>query len=243
MRRWLILLPLALILVLASTALAQKTIIPTLIDDPTDIKQYGINVTDPTMCLFGNLNDPAWGLGGWLTGEEAYKYLFYPWDTCDCQLGFWLQKVHIFLNFPEDMQFPHEFQVYVDLEDALWDPAMGCWVPGIEDCVSPLYIVTIPEPGLYDLGFSIGNFCECAFMDYYYFLSVHFPVPVQGELVSDDSATPCTVFNNWGSGWVDLFTQGFSDFGNLLIYGEGVCCDQPVDVQPQTWGQVKSLYR
>jgi len=243
MRRWLILLPLALILSFAATALAQKTIIPTRIDDPTDIKQYDTNVTDPTMCWFGNLNSPAYTLGGWLDGVEGYKYLFNPWDNCSCAMGFWLQSVHIFLSFAEGIQYPYEFPVYVDLEDALWDPAIGCWVPGIEDCVSPIYTVAIPEPGIYDISLAIGDFCECAFMDYWYFLSVHFPETIIADLVADDLPTPCTVYNDWGEGWIDLYTQGYDVYGNLLIYGEGVCCDQPVDVQPQTWGQVKSLYR
>ena len=243
MRRWLILLPLALILTFAATALAQKTITPTLLDDPTDIKQYDINVTDPANCWFGNLNPPVYSIGGWLVGMEGYKYLFNPWDDCDCPAGFWLQTIHFFLNFPEDIQYPYEFRVYVDLEDALWDPAIGCWVPGIEDCVSPIYTVSIPEPGTYDIGLSIGDFCECAFMDYWYFLSVHFPDEITASIIVDEFPTPCTVYNNWGSGWVDIFSQGFSDFGNFVMYGEGVCCDQPVDVEPQTWGRVKSLYR
>ncbi len=244
MRRWLILTPLALMfLLIAGAAFADGQPVATPIDPTAEILHYDVQSTVPTGCFLGNLNAVAWNVTGWFTGQEAYKYLFHPWDNCDCQWGFWVGNVHILMNFAPENNYPYEFDCYVDLEDALWDPAVGCWVPGIEDCVSPLFTVTIPQTGLYDIAIPLGEFCDCAFMDYWYFLSFHFPDPMPGVgLIMDDSPTPCTVYNDWGAGWTDLYST-FSEIGNLIMYAEATCCDVPVDGDDDSWGKVKSIFR
>jgi len=150
---------------------------------------------------------------------------------------------------PEDV--PTTFDVYVDLEDALWDGV--CWVPGIEDCVSPVYSVTIDTDGLYDISLPIYDACDCAYFfspvtcqPFYYFLSFHFPnafpTGMEPDVVTDDFPLGCTSYNDFGSGWLDLVTE-YSFPGELMIWADVACCDNPVGDGACSWGKIKNLYR
>jgi len=232
-----LILAMALVL-LASASVAREAPTATRLD-PADIPDR--NMMPDITGQVGNLNPAVWGIPEWFTGQEEYKILFNPLETLNCPFGFQLQQVHMLMSFDE----PTTFEVWVDLEDALWDDGLQCWVPGIEDCRSDTYTVTIDEPGLYDIGLPID--CDCAYMTdptgapYMYMLSMHFPTPFTATLVTDDYPTACTSWNNWAGVWEDLYNWGFP--GNIIMYGDVTCCEDPVATEPRTWGGVKSLFR
>ncbi len=199
-------------------------------------------------CMLGNLNPAAWALTGWATGFEAYKLLFNPSDQCpNCPMGFLIENVHMLLQFPVEgtILYPYVFTVYVDLEDAFWWDDIGCWWPGVEDCVSDPIQITIDAPGLYDI--SVPLPCECAYfrdatgMPYWYLISFHFVDEMLGTIITDDFPTACTSFNDWGSGWVDLLEYGFP--GNLIMWADAVCCEDPIDAEAKSLGEIKNLFR
>jgi hypothetical protein len=200
----------------------------------------------------GNLDAAYWAIGGWFTGMEEYKYLFWAGDQCACPIGFQILNVIIHLQFSA-AEVPITFQIVVDQEDGIWiDP---CWWPGEIDCVSQVYEVTIDFPGHYAISIPLldPEPCPCSFMYWPtpvpgypwgpYLISVYFPELFSASLITDNSPTPCTVYNDWGSGWYDLYDQGFSIYGDVLIYAEANCCEYPITAEEHTWGSVKGLYR
>jgi len=223
---------------LAGSALAERTVVPTPIGE-LELQTAGVERSRQD-CTVGNLNTPSYIVGGWFTGGEGYKYLFNPFEqNCYCPLGFQLETVSMMLNFPDTATFPIVFTAYVDLEEAVWDG--NCWIPGPELCVSDVYQIQIDEPGAYTITLPIV--CDCAFMDFFYFLSFHFIDQFEAELITCDEPLPCTGYNDWGSGWADLFFYGFDTIGLPVITGDVICCDFPVDTEGNTWGGVKTLYK
>ena len=197
-------------------------------------------------CVVGNLNPPMWSLSNWFWGNEEYKYLFNPSEQCFCDTGFKLEMVHMLGYFSEEWTYPIVFDVWVDLEDAMWFE--DCWWPGVEDCVSDVVTITIDGPGMWDIAVPID--CACGYMynplglPYWYLLSMHFVDYFDMWLVVDNFPTPCTNYNNWGSGWIDLYTSGgFDQWGNIVMYGDVSCCWDPIANEDSSWGAVKSLYR
>ncbi len=235
---------------LAAPAAAQKEVVVRQVDDPgsvVSLQAGAFRVTDGYQV--GNLNPPFWLVNDFIYGLEGYKFLFYPREqNLPCPGGFLLNTVHFLINFGEEdipVGAGISFDVHVDLEDALWDPASGCWSPGPEDCVSGTYEVAIPAPGLYDVAIPID--CQCAYLDYWYMLSVHFdslfPETMRPDLVTDDFPSLCTSWNDYGAGWYDL-RAAYPDFpGNIVIWGDVTCCDDPVAGDEATWGSMKSLFR
>jgi len=118
-----------------------------------------------------------------------------------------------------------------------------CDSPLYEYCVSDVYTITIDTPGLYDLALPLT--CECAFVNYAYFLTFHFLTPfaegMRPDLITDDVPWECKSYNDYGAGWEDLF--GYSMPGGTVMYADAACCEQPVGGESTTWGGVKSLYR
>jgi hypothetical protein len=172
-------------------------------------------------------------------------YLFYPLDTCGCPLGFHLEAVHLMMQFgAEDV--PASFDVYVDLEDAVWDDLTGCYYPGAETCTSLIYTVDITTEGVYDISIPIFSQCACAHLDYWYFLSFHFLTNFAGTalpgLIADDFPVGCFSWNDYGFGWQDLVND-FGWPGEIIMWGDALCCELPVSSEDNTWGTVKNLYR
>jgi hypothetical protein len=65
------------------------------------------------------------------------------------------------------------------------------------------------------------------------------------NLYTDDIPVGCTswINENDGSGWVDLVNGPPGFPGELLIFGNVNCCEEPVATEDRTWGDVKSLFR
>jgi hypothetical protein len=230
------------ITLLGSQALARDVVV-TRLGDP-DVQIVGPE-TQRQDCMVGNLNAAAWAIGDWILGNEVYGFVFDPLATCDCPLGFQLEGVHMLMQFgPEDV--PSTFEVFANLAEAIYDPALGCWVPGPEVCAGEVYTYTVEAEGLYDFLLPIGDSCECAFMEYMYMLSYHFPNPfptgMAPDAISDDLPSNCTSWNDFGSGWLDLVVD-FSWPGNILMWGDVACCEFPVSNDDNTWGGIKNLYR
>ncbi len=236
---------------MATVAVAKEAPTVTRID-PVDLQDMTI-LTPPGDGLVGNAYNPIGGsVSGWLVGDEAYKYLFnpaedHPENLLDCPTGFQLLSIGMVLDFPDDLDYPHVFMAYGDLESAVWDEVLECYVPGAEECTGPLTTFTINGPGSRVIELLMPD-CACANIygpggvSYNYMLSVHFVGPVTADILTDAFPVGCTSWNNYGFGWDDLVIDiGFP--GELLMFGNVTCCDEPVATEGKTWGDVKSLFR
>lgn len=236
----------------AGTALAGKTPVVTRVGD-YEVQEMNFGAPTRSDCVIGCTMPPAFAITDWIWGDEGYKLLVCPYMCCTvCPLGWWIEDVNWYMQFgPEDV--PAVFDVYVDLEDALWDPATQCWYPGIEDCISQVYTVTIDAAGLYEISIPLYDECDCAYFfdpitldPYYYFLSFHivtfFDPTMRPDAITQDSPVACTSYNDYGFGWEDLVVD-YGWPGNIIIWANALCCDFPIAAAPATWGNVKSLYR
>ena len=193
-------------------------------------------------CQVGNLNPPGWSINGFLYPPEAYKLVFDPSTCTVCPLGIQVTGVHILLLTAEATTIV----MAVDVEEAVY-ASPGCPSPGPELCASPLYSVSIPAGGLWDVGLPIS--CNCLAPVGRYLLSVHFESvsnasgTIPGLITDAGPALLCTNWNNYGFGWYDLLAA-YPDWpGNLNIYADVECCTPPVPVEEHSWGQIKALYR
>jgi len=243
MRRWQLLVVLVLCLVLAGSVFASGKSV-TVSRFAGEVQSIGPQGSRQD-CQVGNLNPMYYLIADWIWGAEGYKFLFDPMATCQCEAGFHLETVHLALDFgAEDV--PTSFDVYVDLEEAIWDPVLQCWFPGPEVCVSQVYTIDITEAGTYDIAIPIIDECNCAAMEFLYLISFHivgeFDPAMRPGIITDEFPTNCTSWNDYGSGWLDLvFDFGFP--GNLILWGDVTCCEFPVGAEENTWGGVKNLYK
>lgn len=233
----------SLCLLVAGGALAaEKTVTITPISgNPISIEQAGA----AGVCVMGNLNSPAYTITDWIWGAESYKYLFDAEQPlcANCPAGFKVEQVHFYMNFgPEDV--PASFDCFVDFEETVWDPTLGCFLPGPVICASQPYTVTIDQAGFYDIGLPLPyESCPCAYFGYKYALGMTFLTAFDSfpDAVTDAIPVGCTSYNDYGAGWFDL--QDFGWPGELSMYADIVCCENPVDDVNDTWGGVKSLFR
>lgn len=213
-----------------------------------DLTIQPITLGEPTKqaCLVGNVHQPCYACTGWIAGEETYKYIFWPGQDCAaCPGGFRVTAVHIVLGFNLSM-VPQSFPIIADLEDAVWSDEDGCWIPGVEDCVGDAYTVEITSVGTYDIAVPIGD-CDCAFTnpDYAgpYFISIYFPEPLDANFYMDGmGGESCVAYNNWGSGWYDMHNVT-GNVGDIVMWAELDCCNDPIPTEDHSWGAIKSLYR
>lgn len=190
-------------------------------------------------CVVGNVNPPMYTINNFLYPPEEYQLAFDPTTGCEsCRVGFHVQQIHIALAFPSACS--------ITLAANLTEPDLvtspDCPPPASDLCDGQVYTVEIPAAGLYDVVLPVS--CDCAFVQgFRYNLAVSFLSMVcNASLVTDQLPSLCTSWNNYGDGWDDLYAtyQGWP--GNLLIWGDVACCEEPVPVGGATWGAIKSLY-
>ncbi len=232
------------LLLIAGTAMAaDKTVVVTPVTgEVMNINQAGAN----GVCVLGNLNNPAYAIQDWIWGQETYKYLFDA-DQAECMAcpaGFTVEMVHFFMQFGvEDV--PVDFDCYVDFEETIYDPTLGCFLPGDVICASQAYTVSIDQAGMYDIAIPIDQgTCACAYFGYKYAIGMTFLTAFDStpDAITDNIPVGCTSYNDYGMGWYDLVT-GFQFPGELVMYADIACCENPVDNESQSWGAVKSLFR
>ncbi len=241
--RNLLLLSLCLLLMAGSAMAAERAVVV------TPVSGNVININQSTAnaaCVMGNLNTPVYAITDWIWGNETYKYLFDAnQEGCaTCPSGFKVEAVHFFMQFAAD-DVPVTFDCKGDFEETVYDPTLGCFLPGAIICESPVYTVTIDKAGMYDIALPlIADDCPCAFFGYKYALGMTFLTSFASEpdLVTDDTPVGCTSYDDYGLGWYDLVT-GFELPGEMIMNADIICCDNPVDNENSSWGEVKSLFR
>jgi len=176
------------------------------------------------------------------TGNEKFAYLIFPPDQGTCnEGGIQLETVSMLLEF-DPTQVPVTFAVQGGLLDAIWNPAMGRFEPGEEICMGLPEIFEIVEPGLYTITVPVPD-CSCVPWDDYYFLTLEYLDPFEALLPTDGLPEPGIVYNDKGTGWIDMFDLKKTAGGKIIVWGDVICCEPAVGNTTGTWGNVKSLYR
>jgi len=236
-----ILITFLLCLVLAGSAVAAEKTVETA---PLKGEAQATLVGPAGVCVFGNQNPAFYAYGDWIWGAETYATVFDAVQPgCGCIEGFNVEAVHMYMNFGlEDV--PVSFDLTASFLETVFDVDAGCELPGPEICTSPLYTVSITTAGLYDISIPLNTeTCACAYFGYKYAVSMNIVTAFASspDAVSDEFPVGCTSSNDYGSGWLDLQSFGWS--GEVNIYADILCCGPAVPNEDRSWGDVKSLFR
>ncbi len=215
----------------------EATVIPLESTDAASIQAGGPRsfVED---CQVGNLNPPAFSIGGWALPPEEYALLFDPSICTACPDNININSITVVLN----ATVACTVSIAVDVEEVGFPLIDDCGVPGPEICISDSYTIGFPATGVYVVQLPID--CPCLSKINPYMLSFHYEsstCTTPPSIVTDEYPTPCTSWNYFGGVWTDLVTDvGFP--GNLSIYAGATCCEGTA-TEKSSWGKVKKLYR
>lgn len=198
-------------------------------------------------CQIGNYDfGGIWYFSGAnnIWGNESYKLIVGSEDLCpNCPAGFTVETVNMVVFF-DDLDVPSQFTVSADIEEAVWDGE--CWAPGPPVAVSDPMTITIDTAGANLI--SIPIVTPCMERGFNYGIGINFltafPETMRPDYTFDyDAETFC---NSWGlwegeTEWVRLLE--FQGLGDLLIWADADCCENPVNSEAKTFGDVKSLFR
>lgn len=194
-------------------------------------------------CNVGNLNAPAFAINNFLTPPESYAFSFDPSAQCaQCAQGFQVTVIHIILN----VQAACTLVMGANLTELGPSGITGCEAPASQLCTASLYNVNLPAAGTYNIALPVT--CQCAYINpYNYAVEVYFQSKactnnVIPRLVTDNLPTLCSSWNDYGAGWGDLRADFPTWPGNLLIYAETTCCEDPISTHESSWGTIKALY-
>ena len=188
--------------------------------------------------IFAYIND------GDLWGNESYKLMIGPDDLCpNCPAGFTVETVYMVISFNEE-DVPSEFTVTADIEEAVWDGE--CWAPGPQVALSEAVTFTIDTPGAHAIPIPIVT--PCLEREFNYGIGVQFltafPEAMRPRYTFDaEEPTFCTSWGFWegATDWVRILE--FIGEGDILIWADADCCENPVNTESRTFGEVKSLFR
>jgi hypothetical protein len=236
----------ALSLITTSSSASKEVVVKPV--EPTEATQIIVGPATPTApgspgqaCQVGNLAAPAWAISNFIAPPEEYKLAFDPGATCTaCSIGVRVIQISIQLQTAGAC----DIVMGVDVEEASYPTDPACPEPGAVLCASDLFTVSLPSAGGWIITLPIT--CDCMTVGRMYLLSVRFesttcsPVP---DLVATATASLCTNWNNFGTGWYDLLVQYPNWPGDLKIWADAECCAPPVPVERSTWGAIKEMYK
>lgn len=194
-------------------------------------------------CKVGNLNPYAHAIPDFVSGAEKYSYLWMVEPVCGCETGFYLDAVHMLIQFgPEDV--PVTIQASASFEETQLSPLGGQLIPGPPICTSPTYTGTITAAGAYEMTVPLTDSgCLCAEFGYHYAVTMNIQTSLANplDLIVDDVPVGGVSWIDQGNGWYDL--QSYQLPGEVKLMGKLICCSTPVPDEQPSWGHLKALFR
>jgi hypothetical protein len=205
------------------------------------VTPLGDKAGEKAVCALGN--EPDWDVdsGTYVSnhgGPESYAMLIDPATCPTCGLGVGLETVYFVLR----LQAAASFQLGIEVADAI-DLGGGCYSPGATQATRPP--ASVPSNGFAG-GWIISIPWNPACLDPSrpYFVIMTFPETgsgVVGPYVDSSGVTTCRSWRNTGSGWTDVASAGF--VGNMRIWTDVNCCNEPVPADDMNWGTLKTMFR
>lgn len=208
--------------------------------------------------LLGHAGDPV----HILTNPDLY-----PWysrcsilepiaNGCTCSSGYTVNSYSlIFAKIGSEVLEPHlTMGLGNSYELDHYPPGTVCFnPPGLEwpPYQVPFYCTleesfTVDNEGFYKVTLTGTGLCDCIFLDFTQALHVpyfwHEHWGSQLFLVADDNPGHCpdyTVNPNMGYLW---YTE-IDAPGNILMWADATCCENPVGTESDSWGSLKALFR
>jgi len=132
-------------------------------------------------------------------------------------------------------------------ETVCFDPPGGLSSPRYQ---APFFcgsedVFTVGLEGFYKVTITAVDECGCIYLDYTQ--ALHIPLFSNGWgselfLVADDNPGHCPdYYVNPSMGY--LWYSEIAVPGNIVMWADATCCDNPVSSDRESWGNVKALYR
>ena len=237
-----------ILICLATTAMAGNRVEMTTVTplDPSNIKQLDSSLIIESDFVLGNTNPPINKVVDWAYGNESYTS-YAPMDQADvCFEGFAPLNVTSYMAFgPEDV--PATFAVEGALRVAV-DDGTGCLKPGDRLVSTPTYLVTIDEPGDWQIVLPFDEadlICVPSNTSWFaeFKLPESFPDGMFPDILVDDMPQAC-------ASWYEFFLLGWEDLavdyswpGSAVVHIEAACCENSVATEIQSLGSLKCIYR
>jgi hypothetical protein len=164
-----------------------------------------------------------WLITQWIWGDEVYAHYEDPAAFgCTDIYPFRVTEVTFELN----TYGAESFQAVASINglDTTYPASPACPKPGTDICVSPVYNITIPAAGYYQITIPLTDLC-CVYGPYFaeFYLIGALNTP---DGVSDNAPLNCHTYNDWGSGWKDLVVQ-YGWPGCVQVYSKGLTMAHP----------------
>jgi hypothetical protein len=186
------------------------------------------------------VNDPHFTMNYLYPPDDEYYTLIDP-ATCGCaeQGAVLATAAHMILDFPEACSIPVSVAIVAaDLSNP------SCPVPmrGHYLCAPVDFDIEVSNPGGYDFVMPLD--ATCCIAQKAFLLITFREVGTCGSVPSlyvSFGCDPCTSWNYWPDGALVDLCDGYL-LGNPNMYVDAACCGV-VPTLPDTWGQLKALYR
>jgi hypothetical protein len=165
-----------------------------------------------------------------------------------CAAGWRIDAVHfVFASLALE---PTELALRFDLAEGYPTSGIpqGLTLPWTEGTEALWPTVTVPGAGFYELVVSASEW-ECLHWDYWYGISQtkdfgggDYPTDTFQYAVDDAFDHSCPDLRSWSMGELILFSA-LDLPGDLVMWVDGSCCENPVAVEALNWGGVKVRYR
>ncbi len=225
-----------LLLALMSTTFAEgrtQTRMIRLEDQPVVDLNPGVTLSAADTCVVRHDQGLYYRIEGWLVGNELYKSLIDPAESCPDAYPFTITAVNMTLAF--DGGTPLTVSVDVEEVDSISHP--GCKIPGeILTISSDAELVVPAGGGVYDIWVPLDSpvvVTGPVFVGF--FISNVIDTAAGAALVTDSVPVSCVSYNIWDTnvGWVDLASNVYWSFpGRPLLYAAGIPGGGPVTDPP-----------
>jgi hypothetical protein len=224
----------AIVIVIALALVAGPAAAKNPAQDPSPVSQPLALSSDRDVgdyCHVGEVNG-VYAYSGWFIGDEEYAMYSDPGDCEDCEGGWKPNSVTLWFVMPGvDTLYMQPIIRDIDWSDT------SCPVPGATIHVEGTYQVVVPHSGTFIVNLPLS---DCPTVADPFFACVNFPdwCLDPGDtcmyVVVSDTILPCRSYNNWGSGWEDLYDWSF--VGNVSISAD-LECQAPDTIEYCTFTQ------
>lgn len=224
------------------------------IDSTVDLNQYSAHQGEFVMGQ--RLPVAGYGLDemhndGFPTFPNCYVVPFCPGQMPEvpCSAGWRIDAVHfVFASLALE---PTEISLRFELAEGypISGIPQGLTLPWTEGTESILPTVTVPGAGFYELVVPAPDW-ECMYLDYWNGISQtlgfgvgYHPPNLFQYAVADDLDLGCPDLRSWSMGAFGIQFGLLELPGDMVMWVDGSCCENPVAVETLNWGGVKVRYR
>ena len=181
-----------------------------------------VGLTTADTCIVTQNHEIIYRIDGWVTGNELYKSLLDPGQSCTNAYPFTVTGI----NMPMYFAAATPLVVSVDVEAVDSTSYPGCTIPGVLKAISQDYNLSVPGAGSYNIWIPLDSpiVVNGPFFGGFFIGNALAP-EIGAAILIDTFPAICATFNYWDTtiGFVDLCNNSAFKFpGRLAMEAAGV---------------------